>query len=425
MEILRSEGGSRFWTCRRRLNSLRASYFIGQLLSSAKSKSWEVLSFLVLAPLQRARAAVQSVARGTTEEIDPFEDWTLQETPAFLPSSKKLKASSRRQKGLPTRKRSELSTVTSTPRLDTDEEEDSELWLRDLVLTIVSGLHTDTEDFVLVGKRKKRVEIPPKRKNARKRRTEERAREPSPPLLVKQTGRVYPVNSTLRLHSDLVDFQASVGENLETSSVVRLLLTEKIQRLTRSRFPGAKAEVYGSFATQLALPSSDLDLVILHRRIQGRETAQKAVETLASTISRQGFAKNIQVFESAAVPLVRFQAECGYFNGTGDLKVDISFDSRRPGWTHSGLVAAQYVRELIAVRPGLRSLVLALKQVLTMYGLNCAYTGGLSSYALLIWTAAYIGEAHCSDFGQMLSGFLAFYGNEFDPLTTGISLSPR
>jgi non-canonical poly(A) RNA polymerase PAPD5/7 len=318
-----------------------------------------------------------------------------------------------------------LSTVTSTPRLDTDDEEDSEPWLRDLVLSLVSGLHTDTEDFVLVGKRKKRAEIPPKRKNARKRRTESRAREPYPPLLVKQAGRVYPVNSTLRLHSDLVDFQASVGENLETSSVVRLLLTEKIQRLARSRFPGAKAEVYGSFATQLALPSSDLDLVILHRRIQGRETAQKAVETLASTISRQGFAKNIQVFESAAVPLVRFQVECGYFNGTGDLKVDISFDSRRPGWTHSGLVAAQYMRELIAVRPGLRSLVLALKQVLTMYGLNCAYTGGLSSYALLIWTAAYIGEAHCSDFGQMLTGFLAFYGNEFDPLTTGISLSPR
>ena len=83
------------------------------------------------------------------------------------------------------------------------------------------------------------------------------------------------------------------------------------------------------------------------------------------------------------------------------------------------------MREQKAVRPGLRSLVLALKQLLTLHGLNCAYTGGLSSYALFIWTAAYIGEAPCSDYGKMLIGFLSFYGREFDPRATGISLSDR
>lgn len=430
MEILRPTAGSYIWNCRRRLRSLQTQRYFTQLLTGVKDKTWELLSFLVLSPLQQAHTAALALTRHVGDELDPLEEWVLEETKSPLPSTRRRKGQSRKQNSPAVRKRSELSTVTSTPRLATEEDEDSEPWIRDLVLTLLTGLQSPGPDFVVVEKKKKKEtgkkgEVSTKRGSGRGRRVEQRPRQGPASLPLRPVEVVSPVSSTMRLHCDLVDFQTAVGQTLEASSVVRLLLTEKIQRLAYIHFPGAKTEVYGSFATQLALPSSDLDLVILHRKIQDRESAQQGVRTLASTLSHQSFAKDLNLLDCAAVPLIKFQVDCGFFEGSGDLKVDISFDRKRTGWTHSGLLSAQYVRELIAVRPGLRTLVLALKRLLTLYGLNCAYTGGLSSYALLIWTAAYLGEASGSDFGQMLIGFLGFYGREFNPQTTGISLSDR
>ena len=430
MEILRPTAGSHIWNCRRRLKSLQTQRYLAQLLTGVKEKTWELLSFLVLSPLQQAHTAALTLTRQVEDDRDPLEDWPAEETKSPTPPTRRKKDHSRKQHSSAVRKRSELSTVTSTPRLTTEEDEDSEPWIKDLVLTLLAGLQTSSPDFVVVEKKKKKEsgkkgEVACKRGSGRGRKAEQRPK-PSPALVqLRPVEVVSPVSSTMRLHCDLVDFQSSVGHALEASAVVRLLLTEKIQRLARSHFPGAKAEVYGSFATQLALPSSDLDLVILHRKIQGREAAQQGVRVLAATLAHQSFAKDLNLLDCAAVPLVRFLVDCEFFEGGGDLKVDISFDRKCPGWTHSGLLSAQYVRELIALRPGLRTLVLALKQLLTLHGLNCAYTGGLSSYALFIWTAAYLGEASGSDFGQMLIGFLGFYGREFDPRTTGISLSDR
>ena len=431
MEILRPTAGSHIWSCRRRLRSLQTQRYLTQLLTGVKDKTWELLSFLVLSPLQRTHAAALALTRQVGEEIDPFADWEPEETKTPATSNWRRKDSNRKRSSPASRKQSELSTVTSTPRLATEEDEDSEPWVRELVLSLVNSLHTDKREFVTVIDKKKKREIGKKREvqskryTGRGRRTDPKPRQPPSPPLLRPVEVVSPVNSTLWLHSDLVDFQTAVGEALEQSSIVRLLLTEKIQRLAHCHFPGAKAEIYGSFATQLALPTSDFDLVILYKKIQSREAAQQGVRTLASTLVNQTFTRDLNLLDSATVPLVRFNVDCGFFEGCGDLKVDISFDRKRAGWTHSGLLSAQYVRELIAIRPGLRSLVLALKRLLTLHGLNCAYTGGLSSYALFIWTAAYIGEAPCADFGKMLIGFLGFYGREFDPRAIGVSLNAR
>ena len=430
MEILRPTAGSNIWICRRRLQTFRIRDYLSQVLGTTKDKTCELVTYLVLCPLRQARAAALALTRQGGEEIDPLADLQGEETPPPVTRPRQPKGSGRRHKSPVSRKTSELSTVTSTPRLATEEDEDSEPWIRDLVLGLLPTLPSDIQDFLPVQKRKKReapkrIDSPVKRTAPRIRKSESKSKDCQPLLPVHKVEIICPVNSAYRLHSDLVDFQTIVGERLEAASIMRLLLTENIQELVKSRFSKAKAEVYGSYATQLALPTSDLDLVIEHRKIQGRESTQQAVRTLAAMMAQQPFAKDLEVLDSAAIPLLKLKVDCGYFAGVGDLKVDISFTKRRAACTHSGLISAQYVRELIAVRPGLRSLVLALKQLLTLHGLNCAYTGGLSSYALFIWTAAYIGEAPCSDYGKMLIGFLSFYGREFDPRATGISLSDR
>jgi len=74
--------------------------------------------------------------------------------------------------------------------------------------------------------------------------------------------------------------------------------------------------------------------------------------------------------------------------------------------------------------PTLRPLTLVLKQFLLDRGLLTAYTGGLSSYCLFLMITRYLQEQSSSwgDTGSLLMGFLDFFGNLFDPSTTGISV---
>lgn len=74
-----------------------------------------------------------------------------------------------------------------------------------------------------------------------------------------------------------------------------------------------------------------------------------------------------------------------------------------------------------------RPLLLVLKQFLLDRGLLTAYTGGLSSYCLFLMVTRYLQEQPSSlgDCGSLLMGFLDFYGNNFDPAATGISVLRR
>ena len=75
----------------------------------------------------------------------------------------------------------------------------------------------------------------------------------------------------------------------------------------------------------------------------------------------------------------------------------------------------------------IRPLVLVLKQFLLDRGLLTAYTGGLSSYCLFLMVARYCQEQSptWNDRGSLLMGLLDFYGNFFEPRTTGISVRTR
>lgn len=152
------------------------------------------------------------------------------------------------------------------------------------------------------------------------------------------------------------------------------------------------------------------------------------------------------------------------------IKLDITFQNSR----HTGVATVALIQSLMEAFPPLTPLTLVLKQFLTDRGLSSPYTGGLSSYGLILMVTRYLqsenlnptvvpidlstnhppqitgsslafntqskvksgksGEqtgkagrsAHaflCSkDLGELLMGFLDFFGARFDPRTTGISI---
>ena len=85
--------------------------------------------------------------------------------------------------------------------------------------------------------------------------------------------------------------------------------------------------------------------------------------------------------QKSAVPIVTLTAVSAA--GAEDLHLDISLHTPQ----HSGLLAAQHVRQLHLVLPALQPLLLVLKQLLLHQQLKATYTGGLSSYALTVMTA--------------------------------------
>jgi hypothetical protein len=63
-----------------------------------------------------------------------------------------------------------------------------------------------------------------------------------------------------------------------------------------------------------------------------------------------------------------------------EIPLDISID----GPTHSGISSTSFVRVLTSRLPSLRPIVLCLKRLLAVHGLNDPFSGGLSSYALVL-----------------------------------------
>ena len=127
---------------------------------------------------------------------------------------------------------------------------------------------------------------------------------------------------------------------------------------------------------------------------------------------------------SAAMPVIKLNARS---SSGGTVRMDVSFDAPshrygcnrtcacftsphyltgccdpcRCGVTARGLVTAALVLRLLRDFPVLKPLTLVLKQLLVEKGLNDAYTGGLSSYGLVLLIASLLTHSLCVGVGAV------------------------
>ena len=127
---------------------------------------------------------------------------------------------------------------------------------------------------------------------------------------------------------DTDHFQKMLGKEIkEVVDMLDLSAPEKVFRedlikrtrsLIKGSFPGCSVEVYGSWATGLALPSSDIDFVVL-----GCSHIPK--ENMLQTVAQSFEANNLQctlVLPTARVPVVKFC--CPQSGLRGDVTFDVS-----------------------------------------------------------------------------------------------------
>jgi non-canonical poly(A) RNA polymerase PAPD5/7 len=233
-------------------------------------------------------------------------------------------------------------------------------------------------------------------------------------------------------------------------------------------------QVFGSNATSLFLPHSDIDLVVyfnntndkngddsntinqvevsdgtpskkkpltasqqeridmenwsLHDRIVSQRNKSHYTMLAEALQNEWGTAKlsYLEVIENTRVPLVKFT------HRPSNISVDVCFNQE--GGPEAAAMMNQWLKDL----PPLRPLCLLLKYFLSCRGLNETYIGGIGSYALQLMIISFlqhrareesnirrstlVAPENSGNLGSMLLEFFELYGLDFNYITTGISL---
>ncbi|OQS01142.1 hypothetical protein ACHHYP_01754 [Achlya hypogyna] len=200
--------------------------------------------------------------------------------------------------------------------------------------------------------------------------------------------------------------------------LAQLSIDASVAQLTtcvQTKWPTATAMSFGSFASDLWLPTSDVDVVITGINSELNDDYQPQVDQLEAILALLEAADWVDraVIVGTKVPVIKL-----YVAGS-HRQMDIAVETPH---TRQGLRATEVVRAGVASMPQMRPLVLVLKSFLREKGLNNAFLGGLSSYALVLLALHYLLTSPVDQsLGDAVLGFLEYYGTVFDHTRTCIT----
>eukprot|EP00884_Botryococcus_braunii_P007183 jgi/Botrbrau1/16466/Bobra.0142s0060.2 len=234
-----------------------------------------------------------------------------------------------------------------------------------------------------------------------------------------------------RLHSEIVRFAGACSLSSNDQTAISQAM-DAVCSIVRYIWPRAAVHLFGSQATGLALPGSDLDVVVLgaspllQNAAQGfskevRDEIAGRLRILLRHMRASRLVRKAIVIGRAKVPIIKATLE------PAGLQMDISMG------TLNGHQAVDFINRQVQGMPPLRALVLFLKALLKEAGLNEVYMGGLSSYSVTLMVISHLLQsgyqlvrecglpAHLpqpggasSDCGNLLIGFLERFGRHFN-----------
>lgn len=109
--------------------------------------------------------------------------------------------------------------------------------------------------------------------------------------------------------------------------------------------------------------------------------AGKSFHLLTSRLMQEPWVTSLNAVSTTQIPVIKMIVAPSHHPGVArTMKIDITFQSQ----AHRGHGTTQLSVALLSVTPPLAPLVLAIKQLLVEHNLNDPYTGGLSSYGIML-----------------------------------------
>ncbi len=216
------------------------------------------------------------------------------------------------------------------------------------------------------------------------------------------------------LQKDILDFQEYTKDQIKRNKVVLDELLKLVQTTVNECIPEYEVKLYGSHATNLCLPWSDLDIVLINKQT-GYSNEYRILQKLYIALQNKPWKKSIKFIDTALIPLIKINATDEY-NG---MQMDISLQDGK----HYGIKCVDLVKRFMTEYEALEPLIFVLKNLLKNANLNDPYTGGLSSYGLILMVVSYLQsqlESNKSiligdvNLGRLFVEFLCYYGIIFD-----------
>ena len=229
------------------------------------------------------------------------------------------------------------------------------------------------------------------------------------------------------LHKDLLDFQEYNRDEIRRIKPHQEELLGYIKEAVEEILPDYEVKLYGSHATGLCLSWSDLDTVLVHKKgMSHHQTYSSCLQSLYLKLLDKPWKKTIKFIETAHIPLIKILAADKYNN----MQIDISVQDGR----HYGLKCVELVKKYIKEFEALEPLLYSLKNLLKNANLNDPYTGGLSSYGLILMLVSFlqnqtehnksISITKDSNVGRLFLEFCYYYGVVFDHSKYVINAEP-
>lgn len=227
------------------------------------------------------------------------------------------------------------------------------------------------------------------------------------------------------LHQEILCFEKSILEINEQERPLLDKLIDKIGEMVREIHPDSavclkltQLHIFGSFATGLCLPWSDIDILL---EIKNRDpTGIDYLHSIDLHMDKySSIVKTKKYIRGASYPVLKIECTEEW----GHKRLDITIKDHR----HTGVNCVALVREYITEYERiLRPLVFVLKQMVYMANLNDPFTGGINSYGLILMVVAFLQSqlGHpmttltkddvANNLGQFFLSFLNNYGNLID-----------
>lgn len=167
-------------------------------------------------------------------------------------------------------------------------------------------------------------------------------------------------------------------------------------------------ELYGSRSTGLFLNTSDMDVVLMGVPCTPKDVGE-ALTRLRDDLLAEPWVTSHMLVLSARIPVLKLRSNIG-------VPVDITISA---SLQHTGLQARDLLLSYLTDSPQLAPLVVVFKTFLRDLGLNDPYTGGLSSYCLVVLLYNFLRESpqfgfSTTDCGYLLYGFLTMFVFRFE-----------
>ena len=247
---------------------------------------------------------------------------------------------------------------------------------------------------------------------------------------IKPNSNCHITNGMLKLHYEILDFCDFIKLTKEEEDL-RNKSFNYIKSIIEAKFEEYKCVLYGSFKTELSLPDSDIDILIVEKEENIKEENSENEKEILTEIIQKIYnilfdTKNFSYIEmiKAKVPIIKCTLK------ETEINIDISF------FRKNGLYAVETIENIIKIFPEVRPLTYVIKYALRQRELNSIYKGGVSSFiifSLIYYYMSDIRKKVLNDIennkkegvltlGHLLVGFFNFYGFMFNYDDLGISI---